>query len=156
MILLICNAVVLGAVLAGIVQGTIIGLAFWILGIPKPFLSGAMTAVFGLIPLVGSAPMGIGGTVYLFTTGQPIKAIVMLAAFGLAAVSDNVIKPLVLTKGKTALHPLLGLISVLGGLKAFGVAGIFLGPVITALTIVLLKLFHHRVKGADQQQIVKE
>jgi predicted PurR-regulated permease PerM len=89
--------------------------------------------------------MGIGGTIYLLSIGKPIKAIVMLGAFGLAGISDNIVKPLVL-KGKTALHPFLGLISVLGGLKAFGVAGIFLGPVITALTIVLLQLFHHRVK----------
>jgi predicted PurR-regulated permease PerM len=141
----ICNAVVLGAFLAGIVQGIIMGLSYWILGIPKPVFFGALTALFGLIPLVGSAPCGIGGTIYLLAIGKPIKAIIMLAAFGLAGISDNIVKPLVL-KGRTALHPFLGLISVLGGLKAFGVAGIFLGPVVMALTIVLLQLFHHRVK----------
>ncbi len=146
----ICNAVVLGAFLAGLVQGTIIGLAYWILGIPKPLFFAAITALFGLIPLVGSAPTGIGGTIYLLATGKTINAIIMLAAFGLAAVSDNIVKPMVL-KGKTSLHPFLGLLSVLGGIKAFGFAGIFLGPVITALTITLLQLFHHRVKTLREQ-----
>ena len=142
----ICNAVVLGAFLAGLVQGTIIGVAYWILGIPKPLFFGALTALFALIPLVGSAPTGLGGTVYLLVTGKFLKAIFMFAVFCLAAVSDNIIKPMVL-KGRMSLHPFLGLLSVLGGIKAFGFAGIFLGPVITALTITLLQLFHHRVKN---------
>jgi predicted PurR-regulated permease PerM len=131
----ICNAVVLGAFLAGIVQGTITGLAYWILGIPKPVFFGALTALFGLIPLVGSAPMGVGGTIYLLTIGKPVKALIMLGFFGLAAISDNIVKPWVL-KGKSSLHPFLGLLSVLGGLKAFGIEGIFLGPVITGNKIV--------------------
>jgi predicted PurR-regulated permease PerM len=148
----ICNAVVLGAFLAGLVQGTIIGLAYWILGIPKPFFFGALTVLFGLIPLVGSAPMGVGGTIYLLIIGKPIKALIMLGFFGLAAISDNIVKPWVL-KGRSSLHPFLGLLSVLGGLKAFGIAGIFLGPVITALTIVLLQLFHHRVKTLREETL---
>jgi Predicted permease len=141
----ICDAVVLGSILAGIVQGTILGSAYWILGIPKPLFFGVLTLIFGLIPLVGSGPAGFGGTIYLLITGHPVKAIFMLAAFGLAAISDNIVKPLVL-KGKASLHPFLGLISVLGGLKSFGIAGVFLGPLITALTIVLLQVLHHRVK----------
>jgi predicted PurR-regulated permease PerM len=148
----ICNAVVLGAFLAGLVQGTIIGLSYWILGIPKPFFFGALTALFGLIPLVGSAPMGVGGTLYLLIIGKPVKALIMLGCFGLAAISDNIVKPWVL-KGRSSLHPFLGLLSVLGGLKAFGIAGIFLGPVITALTIVLLQLFHHRVKTLREETV---
>ena len=146
----ICNAVVLGAFLAGLVQGTIIGLAYWILGIPKPLFFGALTALFGLIPLVGSAPTGLGGTLYLLATGKAVKAIVMLGAFGLAAISDNIVKPWVL-KGRMSLHPFLGLLSVLGGIKAFGFAGIFLGPVITGLTITLLQLFHHSMKRSREK-----
>ena len=148
----ICNAVVLGAFLAGLVQGTIIGLAYWILGIPKPLFFGALTALFGLIPLVGSAPTGLGGVLYLMASGKAVKAIVMLAAFGLAAISDNIVKPWVL-KGRVSLHPFLGLLSVLGGIKAFGFAGIFLGPVITGLTITLLQLFHHSMKSSREKSV---
>jgi predicted PurR-regulated permease PerM len=141
----ICYAVVLGALLAGMVQGIILGSAYWILGIPKPLFFGVMTLIFGLIPLVGSGPAGLGGTIYLLIIGHPVKAIIMMGAFALAGISDNIVKPMVL-KGKASLHPFLGLLSVLGGIKTFGIAGIFLGPLITALTILLLQLLHHRVK----------
>jgi predicted PurR-regulated permease PerM len=135
----ICKAVVLGALMAGLVQGAILGSAYWLLGIPRPFLAVVVTLISSFIPLMGSAPAGIAGTVYLLAKGRIGAAIVMLALFLLASVSDNIVKPWVL-KGKTELHPMLGLLSVLGGLTVFGVAGLFLGPIITALTITFLQL----------------
>lgn len=135
----ICEAVVLGALIAGIVQGTILGLGYWILGIPRPLLAVVVTMISSFIPLMGSAPAGIAGIVYLFVKGKIVSAIIMGAFLLVAALSDNVVKPWVL-KGKTELHPMLGLMSVLGGLIAFGAAGLFLGPIITALTITIIQL----------------
>lgn len=143
----ICTAVVLGTFIAGIVQGTIIGLAYWIFGIPRPAVFGALTAIFSFVPLVGCAPTSIGGIVYLLTQGRIPAAIGMTVAFIIAGTSDNVVKPWVL-KGKTELHPLLGLLSVLGGLMAFGPSGVFFGPIITVLVIVLLQIVPHRIKEA--------
>jgi predicted PurR-regulated permease PerM len=74
----------------------------------------------------------------------------MFGAYSLAGISDNIVKPWVL-KGRMSLHPFLGLLSVLGGLRIFGLAGIFLGPLITALTITLLQLFHHRIQIFREQ-----
>jgi len=143
----ICTAVVFGTFIAGIVQGTIIGLAYWIFGIPRPAVFGALTAIFSFVPLVGCAPTSIGGIVYLLTQGRIGAAIGMTLAFIIAGTSDNVVKPWVL-KGKTELHPLLGLLSVLGGLMAFGPSGVFFGPIITVLVIVLLQIVPHRIKEA--------
>lgn len=142
-----CTAVVLGTFIAGLVQGTIIGLAYWIFGIPRPAVFGALTAIFSFIPLVGCAPTSIGGIIYLLTEGRIGPAIGMTVAFIIAGTSDNVVKPWVL-KGKTELHPLLGLLSVLGGLMAFGPSGVFFGPIITVLLIVLLQIVPHRIKEA--------
>lgn len=141
----ICSAVVLGTLIAGLVQGTIIGLAYWIFGIPRAPLFGAMTAIFSFIPLVGCAPTSIGGILYLLSNGKVAPAIGMTVAFVIAGLSDNVVKPWVL-KGKTELHPLLGLLSVLGGLIAFGPSGLFFGPIITVLVIVLIQIVPHRIK----------
>ena len=135
----ICTAVVLGALIAGIVQGTILGLGYWILGIPSALFAVIVTMISSFIPLMGSTPAGLGGTLYLLIKGKIVKAIIMLGIFLLASVSDNVVKPWVL-KGKTELHPMLGLMSVLGGLTVFGAAGLFLGPIITALTITMIRL----------------
>jgi predicted PurR-regulated permease PerM len=143
----ISTAVVLGTFIAGIVQGTIIGLAYWIFGIPRPAVFGALTAIFSFVPLVGCAPTSIGGIIYLLTQGRIGAAIGMTVAFIIAGTSDNVVKPWVL-KGRTELHPLLGLLSVLGGLMAFGPSGLFFGPIITVLLIVLLQIVPHRIKEA--------
>jgi predicted PurR-regulated permease PerM len=143
----ICTAVVLGTFIAGLVQGTIIGVAYWIFGIPRAALFGALTAVFSFIPLVGCAPTSIGGIIYLLTQGKIGAAIGMTVAFMLAGFSDNVVKPWVL-KDKTELHPLLGLLSVLGGLLAFGPSGVFFGPIITVLVIVLIQVVPHRIREA--------
>lgn len=151
----ICTAVVLGTFLAGIVQGTIIGLAYWIFGIPRAALFGALTAIFSFVPLVGCAPTSIGGILYLLTEGRIGAAIGMTVAFVIAGTSDNVVKPWVL-KGRTELHPLLGLLSVLGGLLAFGPSGLFFGPIITVLVIVLLQIVPHRIKEAHPSEPIKE
>ena len=150
----ICSAVVLGALLAGIVQGTIIGLAYWIFGIPRAGLFAVLTAVFSFVPLVGCAPTSIGGILYLLANGRPAAAIGMGVAFLMAGLSDNVVKPWVL-KGKTELHPLLGLLSVLGGLRIFGLAGLFLGPVITVLMIVLVQLVPKRITERAHQEFAE-
>jgi predicted PurR-regulated permease PerM len=147
----ISKAVVLGTLLAGIVQGTIIGLAYWIFGVPRPALFGFLTAIFSFVPLVGCAPTSIGGILYLLANGKIGGAIGMTAAFIIAGLSDNVVKPWVL-KGKTELHPLLGLLSVLGGLLAFGASGLFYGPIITVLTITLIKIVPHRIKESPEPE----
>ncbi|HSE40597.1 MAG TPA: AI-2E family transporter [Acidobacteriota bacterium] len=147
----IAKAVVLGTLLAGIVQGTIIGLAYWIFGIPRPALFGFLTAIFSFIPLVGCAPTSIGGILYLLANGRIAAAIGMTIAFTMAGLSDNVVKPWVL-KGKTELHPLLGLLSVLGGLMTFGASGLFFGPIITVLVITLIRIVPHRFKESREQE----
>jgi predicted PurR-regulated permease PerM len=102
-------------------------------------LAVVVTIISSFIPLMGSAPAGIAGTLYLLIKGKFVHAIIMAVFFLLASLSDNVVKPWVL-KGKTELHPMLGLMSVLGGLTLFGAAGLFLGPIITALTITVIQL----------------
>lgn len=135
----ICNAVVLGALVAGIIQGIILALGFWVLGVPRPLLAFVVTVISAFIPLMGAGPAGLGGTLYLLFNGNVFSAVIMFVLFLIASVTDNVVKPWVL-KGKTELHPLLGLLSVLGGISIFGFAGIFLGPLVTALTVSFLEM----------------
>ncbi len=144
----ISRGVILGALTAGIVQGIIIGFAYWFTGIPRPFFFGVLTVIFSFIPLFGSLPTGIGGVIYLIVTHHYAAAVGMGIAFFLASISDNIVKPWVL-RGQAELHPLLGLISVLGGLGIFGFSGIFFGPLIAALTVAVLQLTRQ-----DQKQTV--
>lgn len=139
----ICYGVVVGSVVAGILQGLIIGLAYWCLGVPGALLFGAITAVFSFVPILGAGPTGLGGAIYLYFQDRPASALGMVALLGLAAVSDNVVKPFVL-KGSVELHPLLGLMSALGGLAIFGFVGLFLGPLFAAFMLVILEMIRRR------------
>jgi len=139
----IARAVFVGSVAAGVAQGVVMGVAFAIFDVPGALLFGAVTAILSFVPLLGSGPTGIGGIIYLLAHGQKGAALGMAIALGLASVSDNLIKPLVL-KGSFELHPLLGLISALGGLVVFGFVGLLLGPLFTALFVVILDMLRKR------------
>lgn len=138
----ISKGVVLGALAAGLVQGTIIGLGYWIFGLPRPFFYGAITFILSFIPIFGTLPTGLGGILYLAFNQHYGAAIGMGITFVICIVSDNVVKPLVL-KGQAELHPLVGLISVLGGLRLFGFPGLLFGPLIAALTIAVIQFVLH-------------
>ena len=138
----ISKGVVLGALVSGLVQGVIIGLGYWIFGIPRPFFYGSITFILSFIPLFGTLPTGVGGILYLVFAQRYGAAIGMGVTFLISSLSDNVVKPWLL-KGQAELHPLLGLISVLGGLQLFGFSGLLLGPLIAALSIAAIQFVLH-------------
>lgn len=144
----ISRGVVLGTLAGGIAQGIIIGLGYWIFGIPKPFFFGSITVIFSFVPIIGSLPTGLGGVIYLLIGHHYGAAIGMGVAYFLAWVADHVLKPWIL-KGHAELHPLIGLISVLGGLHLFGFSGLFFGPLIAALTIALIQLTLQEPQGQE-------
>jgi predicted PurR-regulated permease PerM len=134
-----CQAVIIGAVLSGVAHGLLIGVAYWIFDIPHPLMFAVITGILSFVPMIGSIPTAWGGVLYLLIDGRTGAALGMCVAAVVTAVSDNVLKPWVL-KGKIELHPLLGLTSALGGASLFGFSGLFLGPLIAALTIELIKI----------------
>jgi len=83
----------------------------------------------------------VPAAIYLLLTGHWIKAIV-LTAWGTLVIGliDNVLRPRLVGE-KAGLHDLVIFFSVLGGLQAFGVAGLFVGPVIVALTLAVIEAF---------------
>jgi len=126
------------------VQGLLGGLMLWILGLPAPVLCGLTMALFATLPVVGASLVWGPAAIYLAMHGSWIKAIV-LCGWGLLVVSliDNVLYP-VLVAGELRLHTLAVFFAVLGGLIAFGVSGVVLGPVILAVTFGLLELWRTR------------
>jgi predicted PurR-regulated permease PerM len=128
--------VVYGIVCAAFAQGTLAGLGYWAAGLPAPIFLGALTFLVGLVPFVVPF-MWAGASLYLFLTGKTVAA-VGLFIWGLTAVSwiDNIVRPLVIS-GSTRIPFLLVLFGVLGGLAAFGLVGLFIGPVILAVMMAI-------------------
>ncbi len=130
------QAVVYALVLAAIAQGTVAAVGYWLVGLQAAVLLGAVTAVTALIPF--GAPLVWGClSVWLMITGQ-VAASVALFFWGLLAVSwvDNVVRPLVISNA-TRMPFLLVVFGVLGGVVAFGLVGLFIGPVVLAITIAI-------------------
>ena len=134
------NSVVKGNLFIALIQGVLATIGFLLFGLPNPVLWGTVTAVSALIPGVGTALVMMPAILYLFATGTLPQALGLLV-WGMLAVGliDNMLGPKLVGRG-AGLHPLLILLSVLGGLVIFGAAGIFLGPLSVALLIALLAI----------------
>lgn len=130
----------LATVAAAGVQSAILFAAFLILAVPGAFLAVGATFIFAWIPIVGSTPVWLGGMIYLYTQGQIAPMFVMLAFGVVTSIADNVVRPLVLG-GRDDMHPLVSLVSIFGGIAMFGLFGVFIGPILTALLLSLLQIW---------------
>lgn len=130
------KAVLYGLVLTALAQGTLAGLGYWAAGIHAPALLGAFTALIALIPFGTPFVWGSLG-VWLLATGHTVEGIGLLL-WGMLVVSwvDNLIRPLVISSA-SQIPFLLVMFGVLGGLAAFGLVGLFVGPVIIAVLMAV-------------------
>jgi len=136
---------VYGGLAVAAVQGTLIGLGLWVLGVPSPVLWGVVAAFFALLPIGGTAAVWVPASIYLLASGSWVRAI-LLVGWGLVVfMVDNVLRPY-LIGGRTQLHPLLIFFAVFGGLNVFGFLGLFIGPVILAVTITLLGMLRDEAR----------
>jgi predicted PurR-regulated permease PerM len=121
-------------------QGILSGTAYWVLGIPAPILFGLVTAVFSLIPLIGGAMIWVPAAVFLILSGSLVKGLILIAWEVLViGMIDSVLRPYLVSHRMDA-HTLLLFFAILGGVRQFGVVGLFLGPVVLALAIALISL----------------
>ncbi len=129
----ISRAVVSSTLLAAVVQAALAGIGYAVAGLNGVFLLTMLTFFGAMVPFVGAATIWGAASLYLLFFAEQTWAAVGLALWGGLVVStiDNVIKPLVL-QGQSKLHPLLALLSVLGGVGALGPIGVFVGPVVVA------------------------
>jgi predicted PurR-regulated permease PerM len=129
-----------GGLAVAIAQGTLLGLAFWVLGLPSPVLWGMMTAIFSFMPLVGTAMVWLPASIILMLIGHPVKGLILLAwGAGVVSTVDNIIRPLMISE-HMRFHPLYVFFALLGGVQAFGVIGLFVGPAVLALATSLFSL----------------
>ncbi|MER2555256.1 MAG: AI-2E family transporter [Thauera sp.] len=130
------KAVVWGLIATAIGQGVVAGLGYWWAGVPAPVLMGAITAVIAMIPFGTPFAWGSIG-VWLLVTGNTVEGIGLLL-WGALVVSwvDNLVRPLVISNA-TRIPFLLVMFGVLGGLAAFGLVGLFLGPVVLAVLMAV-------------------
>jgi predicted PurR-regulated permease PerM len=127
------QAVVFGLIVSALAQGFIAGLGYAFIGVGTPILLGALTAVTALVPFLGTVAVWGPISLWLLLSDQ-ISTGLALLAWGTFVVNptDNILKPLLISNA-TDVPLVIVLFGVMGGLLAFGLVGLFLGPLILAV-----------------------
>ncbi|MGC4029233.1 MAG: AI-2E family transporter [Steroidobacteraceae bacterium] len=144
----VTRAVVYGCGLTAAAQGLLVGIGFAIAGLSGPVVFGVVAAVSALLPFGGAGLVWVPAVLYLAVTGHFGWAIFMLAWGGLVSVSDNFIRPWIISR-YTPVATLLVFLGVIGGISAFGLIGFILGPVILVLATELLRFTEESVRRSD-------
>jgi predicted PurR-regulated permease PerM len=147
----ISRAVILAMLLAAFLQGLLAGVGYFFVGLDSIFLLTVATMLCAMVPFVGATVIWGGCSLWLLVHDGRPEAAIGLAIYGIVVVSvaDNVIKPMVL-HGRSNLHPLLALLSVLGGAKALGAIGIVVGPMVVAFLQTLLVMLRRELTALDK------
>ncbi|MGE5234759.1 MAG: AI-2E family transporter [Acidobacteriota bacterium] len=144
------QAIFRGSLLCSLIQGLSGAVGWWIAGLPSPALAGAAMAVLSLLPVGGTALVWLPGVIILWIQGRMAGAVFLLI-WGVVVTSflaDNVLRP-VLIGGVEELSMLVVFLGVFGGLAAFGLLGIFIGPVALVLAVTLLDALREVARGGD-------
>src|SRR6185437_9213520 len=136
-----------GLVLVGLGEGVLLGIAYVIAGVPHPALLGSLTAIAATIPFGAPLMFGAASLLLLAQGATVAAAAVLVFGFAVVFVADHAIRP-VLIGGATRLPFLWVLLGILGGVETWGLLGLFLGPAIMA---VLILLWREWTEGSDSR-----
>jgi len=144
-----CNSVIRAVfksvVLTALLEGILGGFGFWVTGLPSPLLFGTLIAIATLVPYVGTALVWLPGCLYLLLTGDTGYGIGLLLWCSIVVSNtDHILRPL-LSDADDVLSTIPMLVGVVGGVLAFGLSGLILGPLTLATSLFLLKEYHHEI-----------
>lgn len=136
----VSRATIKGTLIVGIVQGALGGITFSLLGIGAPVLWGVVMALLSIVPAVGPALVWAPAAIMLIFNGQVMAGMILIAVGVLViGLADNVLRPILVGRD-TGMPDYLILLSTLGGLVAFGLAGVVIGPVIAAFFLTVWEM----------------
>jgi predicted PurR-regulated permease PerM len=143
-----------GTVVTGVVQGLLAGVGFWVCGVPEAAFFGALTSLASLIPGVGTLLVWVPAGVYLILAGNSLAGVIELV-WGAALVvglSDYVLRP-ILVGGHGDMPPLFTFAALFGGVEAFGLVGLIVGPLLMSLAVALLRIYVREMRARKQAPV---
>ena len=140
-------SVIYGQVILGILQGLLVGIAFFIFGVPNALLFTLLACLAGVFPIIGTTIVWLPIAIYMMVSGGIFPALGVIVFGILSSILENIIKPIFISK-RTSLHSAIILIGMVGGLFLFGILGVILGPLILAYLLIVLEIYRDkRVPG---------
>ncbi len=135
------RGVVFGSLIVAMIQGVVAGIGLTLFGVPGALIWAGLVVIAAQVPMLGTSMIMIPIVIYLFLSGHVPQAIGLLIwSMCVVGLIDNLVQPFIVGS-RTRMHALLILLSMLGGLNAFGPIGFILGPTILAAFLVLLELY---------------
>ena len=146
------SSTVMGMTLIAIGEGIVLGVAYWVAGVPSPVTLGVITGIMALIP--GGAPLSFTlVSMYLLASGSPVAGI-SLFVWGTVElfIVDKTLRPK-LVGGPIKLPFLPTFFGLIGGVKTMGFLGLFIGPVLMALLVAIWREWMHEVRTAEKPDL---
>jgi predicted PurR-regulated permease PerM len=143
----IVEAIFFGQLLVGAAHGLVLGVAFFLFGVPNPFVWAVVVVIVSLLPAIGTPAVYLPVSIYLYFTTGPVAAVAFVV-YGLV-LSTAFIEywlRLRLMDRMAQVHPLIVILGVVGGIAAFGVSGFLFGPLILSLLLVFSRVFSNEYK----------
>jgi predicted PurR-regulated permease PerM len=143
------SSTVMGMTLIAIGEGIVLGIAYWIAGVPSPVTLGVLTGIMALIP--GGAPLSFTlVSIYLVASGSHVAGAGLFIWGSVELfIVDKTLRPK-LVGGPIKLPFLPTFFGLVGGVKTMGFLGLFIGPVLMALLVAIWREWMHEVRTADQ------
>ena len=137
----VTQATFLGIIATAMMQGTLVGIGFALVGLPGAAFWGVMTGIASVIPVLGGALVWVPGTLVLLVEGEYGRA-ATLGAIGAILVTniDNLVRPWIFRR-VASVHPLVTLVGALAGLQYFGLLGVLMGPLAITYFFELLRIY---------------
>lgn len=137
----VTTSTLIGTGATALLQGTLVALGFWAVGLPNAVFWGVVTVIFAILPVVGSGLVWLPGVLALVLDGR-YGAAIGLGAWGAVVISnvDNVIRPIVFTKW-AKIHPLVTLVGAFAGVQYFGILGLLIGPLALSYFFELMRMY---------------
>jgi predicted PurR-regulated permease PerM len=148
------KAVVNGTLLTALAQGATAGVTYYLLGLPFALFLGALSGLLSLLPVGGTAIVWVPIALYLLLSGAVAKGIILIAVgAGLVGLMDNLLQP-ILVGGRARLPVLPLYLASFGGLAYFGLLGLFLGPILLAVTLEMLVIYQEEYQQEGNDTII--
>ena len=135
-------AVLYGQFLIAVLQGIAGGITFWIFGLENPVFWGFIMGVLSFIPLLGPPIVWLPAGLYQIYLGQIFNGVgIILVGVIIIMNIDNFLKPK-LIGGRSGMHPIVVLVGIMGGISLFGFIGFVIGPILLAISLLIIKFFN--------------
>lgn len=133
-------ATIIGTFFIALIQGGLLAINFYVLGVPNALFWGFVAAILSFLPVIGPPIIWVPAALIFFLTGSVSKGIALVVVGILISTIDNIIRP-VINDRYGSIHPLVSILGIYIGISQFGILGVFIGPLIVAYLVLFWDLY---------------